>query len=305
MDKGNVSSLPKCRICHERHFIKSCLTFQNMSVTKRRHEARQKGFCFNCLCTAHTREWCPSRKTCMVCHKGHHTLLHIDAKPNNHSSSKSTPKNRSSSRSCSLEPPTAKNQQSRPAKQQNRPSAHTSKRSTSTSTQRRHSNVSDRLSSRTKSHVFLPTVLAKVITVEGCDKVRLLMNSGSTQTAISTKLVERLQLPLTQRAGKTFTAINLQSFHDESVKIHITGEVQNPLHISTPESTKDKKHLSIYNHLTDLADPHFFNPINIEIMIANDQIPKILRAGLIQTTTNMPIAQSSAFGWIISGSCQV
>ncbi|XP_073819582.1 uncharacterized protein [Musca autumnalis] len=144
----------------------------------------------------------------------------------------------------------------------------------------------------------------KVLTAEGCDKVRLILNSGATQTLISVKLVERLQLKITQKAGRTFTAINLQSFHDQAVKIHVTGEVRSQLNTSLPESTKDKNLQSLYNHLTDLADPHFFNPVNVEIVIANDQIPKILKAGLIQTSSNMPIAQSSAFGWIIFGGCQ-
>ncbi|XP_073841583.1 uncharacterized protein [Musca autumnalis] len=153
-----------------------------------------------------------------------------------------------------------------------------------------------------KTH--LKKVAAKVLTAEGCDKVRLILNSGATQTLISVKLVERLQLKITQKAGRTFTAINLQSFHDQAVKIHVTGEVRSQLNTSLPESTKDKNLQSLYNHLTDLADPHFFNPVNVEIVIANDQIPKILKAGLIQTSSNMPIAHSSAFGWIISGGCQ-
>lgn len=298
---STASSVPKCRICRDRHFIKSCPTFQKMPVSKRRTEAKDKGFCFNCLCTAHTREWCPSRKTCMVCHKAHHTMLHMDAK-SNQQSSKTTQRERSKSLSPSPELKPYKSRQSRPNKREKKSPTTTSKQASST--QRHCSNVSDRLSSRSKSHVFLPTALAKVVTVEGCDKVRLMLHSGSAQTMISIKLVERLDLPLTQRAGKTFTAINLQSFHDPSVKIHITGEVQKQLNMSTPEATKEKRLQSIYNHLTDLADPHFFNPVNIEILLANDQIPKILRAGLIQTASNMPIAQSSAFGWIISGSCQ-
>lgn len=54
----------------------------------------------------------------------------------------------------------------------------------------------------------------------------------------------------------------------------------------------------------ELADPHFCKPTNIEIMIGNDQIPMILKAGLIQTSSNMPIAQSTVFGWTLSGACR-
>ncbi|XP_073835850.1 uncharacterized protein [Musca autumnalis] len=294
MEKS-TSSLPKCRICHERHFLKSRPTFHDMDVNKRRNVAREKGFCFNCLCTAHKREWCPSRKTCMVCHKGHHTMLHVDAKP----TTKSTRNQRSPSPSCSPErrPNNSRNNRSINGDPKPKPSS-------STTAQRHRSNVSERLSCRTKTHIFLPTALAKVITTDGCDKVRLLLNSGKAHTIISVKLVDRLQLKITQRAGKTYTTVNLQSFYDHSVKIQILGEVKNHQYFTSPEPTKEKHLQSIYNHLNDLADPHFFNPINVEIIIANDQIPKIIKAGLIQTASNMPIAQSSTFGWIISGGCQ-
>ncbi|XP_073820585.1 uncharacterized protein isoform X2 [Musca autumnalis] len=272
-----------------------------MAVSKRRTEAQQKGFCFNCLCTAHTREWCPSRKTCMVCHKNHHTMLHMDANKTRRSSEKSSNSRRSSSPSASSTPSSNKHQQNRNKPKKNKSDQRSSN---SPAPQRHRSNVSERLSCRAKCHIFVPTALAKVVTTEGCDKIRLLMNSGAAQTLLSTNLVERIHLPITQRAGKTFATLNLLSFHDHTVKIQITGEVRPQLNTSFAESTNEKRLQSVYNHLTDLADPHFYNPINIEILLANDNIPKILRAGLIQTGSNMPIAQSTVFGWMISGACE-
>ncbi|XP_073821313.1 staphylococcal nuclease domain-containing protein 1-like [Musca autumnalis] len=164
------------------------------------------------------------------------------------------------------------------------------------------SNVSDHPS---KTHIFFPTALTKILSASGCDKVRLILNTGAAHTVICDKLVERLQLKTTHESGRTFASINLQSFHDQSVKIHICGEVRSQLNITIPEATNDKQLQSIYNHLKDLADPHFFNPLNIEIMVANDQIPKILKAGVIQDSANVPLAQSSVFGWIIYGGCQL
>ncbi|XP_073824797.1 uncharacterized protein [Musca autumnalis] len=197
-------SVPKCRICKERHFIKSCPTFCAMDVTRRRAEAQQKGFCFNCLCTAHTREWCPSRKTCLVCDLNHHTMLHIDAKKSAYSSAKYSTSRRPSSPRASPDTNRTKPQQSRSDRKKPNSKHSEQKPSTSSATKRHRSNVSDRLSCRAKRHVFVPTALAKVVTVEGCDKIRLLMSSGTTQTLISTQLVQRIQLPTTQRAGKTF-----------------------------------------------------------------------------------------------------
>ncbi|XP_073814233.1 uncharacterized protein [Musca autumnalis] len=305
MEKSYNSNAPKCRVCQERHFIKHCAKFQRMDAKKRRVEAQQRGFCFNCLCTSHKRDFCPSRSKCMVCNKTHHTMLHIDQ--NGKNTSNSVKIRRSKSPSSSPQPE-IQQRRSRAVKRQTTPEPTPRPRSsTSTASQlpakRPRTSVSDRLSVRSKTHIFLPTVLARVLTSEGRDKVRLIVNTGAAQTVVLATLVECLQLKTTRRGNKHYCTLNLQSFYDQSAKIQITGEIRSQLNTTFPESTEDKKLQSTYEHLTDLADPHFFKPINIEVMLANDQIPRILRAGLIQTSSNMPIAQSSIFGWIISGGC--
>lgn len=164
--------------------------------------------------------------------------------------------------------------------------------------------VSERLSGRSRMHVFLPTALARVLTPRGPEKTRLVLNSGAAQTVLLKGLVERLKLQTTKKDNKEYCTINLQSYNDPSAKIQIIGVVRSQLNTTLPEATTEKKLMSIYNHMTDLADPHFFQPSNVEVMIANDQLPRILRAGLIQISSTMPIAQSTVFGWTISGACQ-
>ncbi|XP_075155825.1 uncharacterized protein LOC142232178 [Haematobia irritans] len=292
MEKSNTSSVPKCKVCHERHFLKDCLTFSKMTVIERREITKQKNFCFNCLCASHTREWCPSRKTCIVCNRHHHTMLHTEYTPQSHQQKQSFLRSiyQKSRRSPSTSTRTKQNEH-------NRKAASSQRKSSSKSY------VSDRLSNRNRTHIFLPTALARVLSPQGPMKARLILNSGAAQTVISTGLVERLRLPTTYKGNKRFCTINLLSYHDKSAKVQISGEVRSQLNTTFPEATTDKKLMNVYNHLTDLADPNFFNPTNIEIMLANDLIPHILRAGLIQTSTSMPIAQSTVFGWTISGPC--
>ncbi|XP_059221883.1 uncharacterized protein LOC131996322 isoform X2 [Stomoxys calcitrans] len=248
-----------------------------MTIAKRREVVKDKGFCFNCLCTTHTRHWCPSRKTCMVCQSHHHTLIHVD-----------------SSAITTLKRKDSKTQPRSKSETQRRPSS---------SIHRKKSYVDERLSRRSKTHVFLPTALGRCLTSKGPEKTRLLLNSGGVQTIIVRGLVDRLHLKTTKKDGKEYCTLNLQSYQDPTAKIQVSGVVKSQLNMALPTTVPDEKLKTTYDQITDLADPHFFAPKNIEVVIANDQLPKILKAGMIQTSSTMPIAQSTIFGWTISGAC--
>lgn len=274
-----------------------------MTVSERRETIKEKGFCFNCLCTAHTRNWCPSRHKCMVCKRQHHTLVHVDDDTNatnrDHNSRHQVPSG-SHTRRSSIN----SNCESSDRRRSHLQSPNHRQRSIATSIHAQpRSNVSERLSRRSRTHVFLPTALARVLTSQGPEKTRLLLNSGGAQTVILRDLVNRLHLKTTRREGNEYCTVNLQSYHDPSAKIQVIGLVKSNVNINFPKETTERKLQSIYEHLSDLADPHFFNPSKVQIILANDQLPRILRAGLIQTSSSMPMAQSTIFGWVISGAC--
>lgn len=256
-----------------------------MSVDTRRKFVREKGYCYNCLYTSHTREWCRSRQTCNVCNKDHHTMLHVVKSGHE--------KQRQSKNNITQD---NKNNRSR---QQWSPSERNARRRKQTT-----HNVQERLSVRSRTHVFMPTAKARVLSGGETGKTRLLINSGVAQTVILKKFVQRLCLKTTRKNGKEFCIINLQSFHDNSAKVQIAGIIREQFNTPLPASTDATKLKEIYSHIPDLADPHFHNPIDIEIMIGSDQRNKVMKAGLIQTSSTMPIAESTIFGWMISGACQ-
>lgn len=228
-----------------------------MSVTERRESIKDKGFCFNCLCTAHTRNFCPSRNKCMVCDRNHHTMIHIDeTKQKRAFTSRSNPRRPSGNTSSDHSITSPKRHESI--------TSHTFKRSN-----KQRSKINDRLSRRTKTHIFVPTALARILTTKGPEKTRLLLNSGETQTIILKKLVNRLHLHTTKRDGKDYCTLNLQSYHDPSAKIQVVGMVRTQLPINSPKTTTEIKLQSVFDHLCDLADLQFFQPENIEIMLAD------------------------------------
>lgn len=272
-----------------------------MDITTRRQEVKNKRFCYRCLCSSHTREWCGSRMACLVCNKNHHTMLHLHDRQNKHKHSTDYRSQRETNNRVH------RNYQKKKSNSQNSPPRYT------TTAPRQHSDskcketsrplVRERLDLRSRKHVFLPTALARVLTNSGPEKARLMLNSAGLQTVILRSMVNRLNLRTTKKNGEVFCTVSLQSYQDSAAKIQISGIVKTNCNITLPESTSEKRLQSVYDHLTDLADPHFFKPTNIEIFIGNDQLSKILLAGLIQTSSSMPIAQSSIFGWIISGAC--
>lgn len=99
-------------------------------------------------------------KKFMVCQRNHHTLIHLDETPRVSTSTLSVSTN---------------------------------------STNRSRSHMKECLNRRSRTHVFLPTLLAL--------------------TVVLRNLVDRLALHTTGRKDQEFCTLNLKSYHDPSVKI--------------------------------------------------------------------------------------
>ncbi|XP_059216885.1 uncharacterized protein LOC131994950 isoform X1 [Stomoxys calcitrans] len=290
MNNNNKSS-QKCKVCQDRHHLRFCLIFNKMTVLERVKVAKEKGYCFNCLCGSHTREWCRSRNACAVCNRNHHTKLHVDG-TNEPKKQAHCNKPYSYQKQSSHEFLSSRTQ----SKTHKANSSHQKPKSQAEGYQ-----IRQRLGGRSKKHVFMPTALARAITIVGANKTRILLNSGATETVILKSFVKNNQFQTTKRNDKEYCTVNLQSFHDSAVKIQIHGLVQSKFTSPLPEKVQDRILENTYSHLPDLADPHFYHPVNIDIMVGNDELAKVLKAGLIQTASHMPIAQSTVFGWVISG----
>ena len=68
---------PKCPICGGAHKVSYCEQFLSYSVDARIDCVKNYKICYNCLAVGHFVHNCKSRFTCQVCHKNHHSLLHI------------------------------------------------------------------------------------------------------------------------------------------------------------------------------------------------------------------------------------
>uniref|UniRef100_A0A1I8NKF0 Peptidase aspartic putative domain-containing protein n=1 Tax=Musca domestica TaxID=7370 RepID=A0A1I8NKF0_MUSDO len=65
-----------CMICKKDHRLATCDKYRELSTHERLEFVRKLQYCVNCLAVSHTIALCNSVKTCIKCHKRHHSSLH-------------------------------------------------------------------------------------------------------------------------------------------------------------------------------------------------------------------------------------
>ncbi|XP_044314742.1 trichohyalin-like [Drosophila rhopaloa] len=62
---------------------------------------------------------------------------------------------------------------------------------------------------------------------------------------------------------------------------------------------------AVRTHFRDitLADERFYLPATISIILGADMYPNVMRPGFLKLQDGLPVAQSTVFGWVVSGAC--
>ncbi|KAF5283061.1 hypothetical protein FQR65_LT14078 [Abscondita terminalis] len=181
---------PTCKICKGGHKASKCPILLDLSVEQRIQKITELKICKNCLSHSnHAR--CSSRFRCFVCKGFHHSLLHIN---HNTSHISSAPENTASSDA----------------------------QSTSSV-----SNVSLTCNSNSSKHlILLSTAEVLVKDFEGhCHSVRCLLDNGSMHSIVTTRLLQKLNLP-TVHANISLTGINSKVISiNQQANIQISSKV--------------------------------------------------------------------------------
>ncbi|XP_029678544.1 uncharacterized protein LOC115244758 [Formica exsecta] len=220
---------------------------------------------------------CRSKYSCRVCHKKHHSMLHVDS---------------DSSSSRTIMPDCSSPQPSGSTPEVNSLIASTRKR----------------------SPLLLTTTWVTVRCPSGRTAViRALLDQGSEMTFISESLaqllrVKRIRMPISVsavggiNAGTFQHATHIFISHRESLapSLSTTALILKSLISYTPRRHVD---LSSLSYLSDLpradSDPTSSDTINL--IIGADLYSDIIRDGVHKGSIGQPFAQNSIFGWIISG----
>ncbi|UYV73009.1 hypothetical protein LAZ67_10001506 [Cordylochernes scorpioides] len=276
------TNIIKCTYCNSSHKLGTCQEFAKLSLDDRIKFVRSKNLCINCLGVNHYANNCKITSTCKVCNRKHHTTLHHY------------------------------NYQRRQG-----PISTTEHQANTSEEQNQHQTVNHTVLSNNTSiletNIFLSTALIKVFNSNNDELMcRALIDSGAQKSLITKTLADKLNI--TQEHTKVkISGFNstMQSQVNKIIKVKLSSIYDHFKFETKALIVKDLSnkipnfytHNPVWPHLNNLklADPEFYIPRPIDIIIGADLYLDLVEPGLIKGPRDAPSAMNSKLGWIISG----
>ncbi|XP_059221362.1 uncharacterized protein LOC131995991 [Stomoxys calcitrans] len=289
-----------CPLCSSDHSIRSCGQFRKYTAQQRIDFAFKHKLCINCLSSSHLKTNCKSTNTCIVCHKPHHTLLHLKGKPEGKSEDQV--------------PHTSHNDNKVPIQSSDpSPKASSHIEAPSTSGARRPSHVQANFSANNEM-ILLRTALVRIEHHGELFTLRALIDPGSQRTFITQRMQKRLQLPTTKAHFEIFGIGEQTQTSEKECQLVIVAEKYDVRFtvsaIVLPKVTKWLPSVSfeISNpsdlEELDLADPNFNKSAQIDLILGNDSERFINIDGIRKNICGDTSAYNTVFGWVLSGPMQ-
>ncbi|XP_051158199.1 uncharacterized protein LOC127279715 [Leptopilina boulardi] len=294
--QGSKGFTRKCSLCSGEHYIGSCLKFLEKSTSERRNEARRLHLCFNCLGAHHSKK-CESKRRCLTCKEKHHSSLHAPIQSSEMSQNSNIAPTQTTPTGVSAL------------------TASTSAPSTDAPTLTTRVSTLTASLSAPKHSVVLATAQVILTVPRGTEvRVRALLDQGSEASFVTESIVQLLKLPRC-RTGISLTCmgasvpgtarstaqISLRSIHNSSFHLETHALVLPRLTSHLPSRKLLELDINQFEGLS-LADPHFFKPDSVDLILGSDIYCRILRSGLKRFHTTSLIVQDTTLGWVVSGS---
>ncbi|XP_055591245.1 uncharacterized protein LOC129743286 [Uranotaenia lowii] len=252
-----------------------------MSVKQRRNKLRGMKLCYNCLQNGHQMITCPSKGVCGKCFGRHHTLLHF----------------------VRDETPAKKNEPSKSVEERQRPDV----------TERPVNASCSSVNRQPSKQIFLMTALVNLQSKGGqIHKVRALLDSGSQINLLTESLVQKLNLPKYPTNIPVVGVAGTRSQISHRVAVRMSSNYNDfdaivdclvtPRVTGTIPSTKvnvDAWHLPPG---MVLADPRFYEPNDVEMLIGAEHFHAIMLRRQMHIAEKLPILLETQFGWVVTGS---
>lgn len=265
----------KCSHCQGDHWVRNCESFKKLSTEEKRAIVIEHNLCFNCLGKNHRALQCSSTVKCQKCNKSHHTMLHALLVSSDVGGPSET--------SVAAQPVIA----TRTLAAQNKP-----------------------LTSNA-SQVLLGTAVIKIKDGQGIwQSVRAVIDSASMSSFITFSCAKRLKLNVENRptnisglgdqtvSTSGLTAISMKPRQTETPILSTDAIVVPTITAKLPSSFVPPE-IQVEWKKLDLADPHFGDPANIDILIGVELYPHIQNSHKIITDDLCGL--HSIFGWVIMG----
>lgn len=311
-----TTAVPKktCPHCQNPfHSPFKCNSFNNMNPSQRLESVKKAGLCLNCLSSSHLVRACPS-SACRVCGQKHHTMLHL--RTANNGSSQGQDQSLSQSKKPTIpqgQPPIAPALDNSSASQsQVLATAPVTTALVEPSTSGRPSVALPASAPTNRSVVLLSTAVVKIEDPKGnVQFARALLDCCSERNLLSEHLAQKLELrrqhdPLALQGVGPSTATSRQSAmatirsrcteYVIDLKFHILPEFK-------PILPSNRLHTDHWNvpSFVQLADPRFFEPNRIDIILGAEVYYRLLLKGFVDLGPELPHLKETVFGWIVSG----
>ncbi|XP_059220581.1 uncharacterized protein LOC131995699 [Stomoxys calcitrans] len=281
-----------CPLCRDDHSIRSCSEFRKFSPQERIDFTFKNKLCNNCLSPNHSKQKCKSKNTCFICHKNHHSLLHLKSKSDsiqisensNSSVTNSSPRGNNFNGTAPLD------------------------ETPSTSTKGSQIQVNFASSNET---ILLRTALVQIDLRGELFTARALIDAGSQRTFVTERLRSLLQIRYRSARFEIFglgekmqtsnkeCEICLYS-HRYNIRFSINAIVLPKLTQLLPAASftiSDPQGLS----QLDLADPTFNKSAHVDLILGNDSERFINIEGMRKNVCGYASAYNTVFGWVLSG----
>ncbi|XP_072379162.1 uncharacterized protein [Diabrotica undecimpunctata] len=259
-----------------------------ITMQERFNFVKGKKLCWNCLGNKHFSQDCNSLRSCSICKKRHHSLLH------------STSENVSSSRNTNRQYFSIDRNAQAPKHSQGS-SSHVAYTSTPPSYNAHAQNEASTSS-------FKPPLEVQ----NTADSHTATSLSALSLSLISRDLVEKLNLTpyfkqlqistISENTSMSNQMINIEFFpynvKDRSFKTSFA--VLDSITCRLPKATLDRSKINVPPNLT-LADPSYSVPGKIDLLLAGDIYSELLTDGFIRLGKNLPILQNTHLGYVIFG----
>lgn len=281
------SELCKCCRTSSFHPLFRCPTYQSMEVKKRFDFVKRNGFCVNCLSSKHSsRNKCVSNSRCQICHMTHHTSLHFrkTSEADNNQNKNQTSGLNERSADC------ATDRQSRETTE-----------------------LSNCLFSRENKTVLLSTAIVYIKDIYGNYlPFRCILDVGSQSCYATTNCIDVLKIKRhptdvsvyglhsseLKVKSKVYAAIaNKDRSYERTLELLVVPKISDVI----PSNYLDVSDL-LLPHGINLADPGFFKPSKIDIIIGAQYFYELIDSQQISLDNGRIMLRKSVFGFIVAGS---
>lgn len=290
----STSSMKPCPNCNDDHYLNNCPKFLALSSDARYKLLPTYKICFNCFRSGHYANSC-KRPGCKVCKRKHHSLIHINEF--------------GASKQLSMSVPTATAECDSSNRTNNVVPTVTSAENASVTLT---GSITTTCEKSGQCDVLLSTALVKLYDCDNREVIaRAILDSGSTSCLMTERLHKQLNLPA-DCTDRTVVGINnktsrisqmcrlpIKSLCD-SFSTYLSCFILPSITDNVPGCQIDVKNLNIPSDIC-LADPQFYSPSAVDLIIGADVFWDILGSQNIKLGDGKPILYETRLGWIVSG----